>query len=44
MNDDKNIKEEILIVEDSPTQAGMLKFLLEKHKYRVLSPAMAKKL
>ncbi len=32
-----NNGEEILIAEDSPTQAQMLKFLLEKHDYRVLA-------
>ncbi|MFZ3385159.1 MAG: response regulator [Candidatus Methanoperedens sp.] len=32
-----NNGEEILITEDSPTQAQMLKFLLEKHDYRVLA-------
>ncbi|MCZ7402803.1 MAG: PAS domain S-box protein [Candidatus Methanoperedens sp.] len=35
MNPDKNHDEEILIVEDSLTQAEMLKFLLEKNDYRV---------
>ena len=35
MNSDNNNYEEILIVEDSPTQAKMLKFLLEKNDYRV---------
>ncbi|MFA4956240.1 MAG: PAS domain S-box protein [Candidatus Methanoperedens sp.] len=30
-----NYSDELLIVEDSPTQARMLKFLLEKHNYRV---------
>jgi len=35
MNADKNEGGEILIVEDSPTQAEMLKFLLEKNDYRV---------
>jgi PAS domain S-box-containing protein len=35
MNSDKNNNEEILIVEDSLTQAEQLKFLLEKHKYNV---------
>jgi len=35
MNLDKNNDEEILIVEDSPTQAELLKFLLEKNDYRV---------
>ncbi len=35
MNSDKNNDEEILIVEDSPTQAELLKFLLEKNEYQV---------
>ncbi len=38
MNDNKNQKNEInqiLIVEDSPTQAEELKYLLEKHNYNV---------
>ena len=30
-----NKQVEILIVEDSPTQAEQLKYLLEKHKYKV---------
>ena len=28
--------DQILIAEDSPTQAEQLKYLLEKHKYKVL--------
>lgn len=35
MNSIETNENEILIVEDSPTQAQMLKFLLEKHDYRV---------
>ncbi|PWB56977.1 MAG: hypothetical protein C3F06_00360 [Candidatus Methanoperedenaceae archaeon] len=35
MNSIERNEDEILIVEDSPTQAQMLKFLLEKHDYRV---------
>ncbi len=35
MESNKNNEEEILIVEDSPTQAEMLKFLLEKNDYKV---------
>jgi DNA-binding response OmpR family regulator len=40
MNAEKNIPEdtrEILIVEDSPTQAEVLKYLLEQHGYSVLA-------
>jgi DNA-binding response OmpR family regulator len=45
MNAEKNVPEytmEILIVEDSPTQAELLKHLLEQHGYKVLAATNGK--